>query len=70
MVTDTDWKMSRHKATEVAAHAYARIRDFRRRRRAGERSDLGLICLNGIVVAPRPYPAWREKSNTAGEGRR
>jgi RNA-directed DNA polymerase len=32
--------------------------------------DLGLISLNGIVVAPRPHRAWREKSNTAGEGRR
>jgi RNA-directed DNA polymerase len=32
--------------------------------------DLGLISLNGTVVAPRPHRAWREKSNTAGEGRR
>jgi RNA-directed DNA polymerase len=32
--------------------------------------DLGLISLNGIVVAPRPNRVWREKSNTAGEGRR
>ena len=32
--------------------------------------DLGLINLNGIVVAPRPHRAWRGKSNTAGEGRR
>lgn len=32
--------------------------------------DLGLISLNGIVVAPRPHRAWRVKSNTAGEGRR
>ena len=32
--------------------------------------DLGLLSLNGIVVAPRPHRAWREKSNTAGEGRR
>ena len=32
--------------------------------------DLGLISLNGIVVAPRPHRAWRGKSNTAGEGRR
>jgi RNA-directed DNA polymerase len=31
--------------------------------------DLGLISLNGTVVAPRPHRAWREKSNTAGEGR-
>ena len=26
---------------------------------------LGLISLNGIVIAPRPHQAWREKSNTA-----
>ena len=32
--------------------------------------DLGLISLNGIVIAPRPHRAWRETSNTAGEGRR
>jgi RNA-directed DNA polymerase len=31
---------------------------------------LGLISLNGAVVAPRPHRAWRVKSNTAGEGRR
>ena len=30
----------------------------------------GLICLNGIVVAPRPHRAWRVKPNTAGEERR
>jgi cytidine deaminase len=28
MVTDTDWKMSRHKATEAAAHAYAPYSEF------------------------------------------
>jgi len=32
--------------------------------------SLGLISLNGIVVAPRPNRAWRLRSNTAGEGRR
>jgi len=32
--------------------------------------DLGLISLNGIVVAPRPHRAWRANPNTAGEGRR
>jgi RNA-directed DNA polymerase len=32
--------------------------------------DLGLISLNGIVIPPRPHRAWREKPNTAGEGRR
>jgi RNA-directed DNA polymerase len=31
---------------------------------------LGLISLNGIIVAPRPYKAWRVKPNTAGEERR
>jgi RNA-directed DNA polymerase len=31
---------------------------------------LGLISLNGIVVAPRPNRAWRVKPNTAGEERR
>ncbi len=33
-------------------------------------SRLGLISLNGIVVAPRANKPWREKLNTAGEGRR
>ena len=33
-------------------------------------NELGLISLNGIVVAPRPNRAWRVKPNTAGEGRR
>jgi hypothetical protein len=32
--------------------------------------DLGLISLNGIVVAPRPHRAWRANPNTAGKGRR
>ena len=31
---------------------------------------LGLISLNGAVVAPRPHRVWRAKPNTAGEGRR
>jgi RNA-directed DNA polymerase len=30
-------------------------------------NQLGLISLNGIVVAPRPNRAWRVKPNTAGE---
>jgi RNA-directed DNA polymerase len=33
-------------------------------------NQLGLISLNGIVVAPRPNRAWRVKPNTAGEERR
>ena len=32
--------------------------------------QLGLIALNGIVVAPRPFRAWREKPNAGGERRR
>jgi RNA-directed DNA polymerase len=32
--------------------------------------QLGLVSLNGIVVAPRPNRAWRVKPNTAGEERR
>jgi RNA-directed DNA polymerase len=31
---------------------------------------LGLIDLNGIVVAPRPFRAWRGGPNTGGERRR
>jgi hypothetical protein len=33
-------------------------------------NSLGLISLNGTVVAPRPNRPWRAPSNTAGEGRR
>ena len=32
--------------------------------------QLGLIDLNGIVVAPRPFKPWRERSNAGGERRR
>ncbi len=49
-------------------HQRGRAWGFARLYRSGD--DLGLISLNGIVVAPRPHRAWREKSNTAGEGRR
>ena len=31
---------------------------------------LGLITLNGTVVAPRPHKPWREKPNAGGERRR
>lgn len=31
---------------------------------------LGLVSLAGIVVAPRPFKAWREKPNAGGERRR
>jgi len=33
-------------------------------------NQLGLIDLNGIVVAPRPHRAWRGKPNAGGERRR
>ena len=33
-------------------------------------NQLGLINLNGIVVAPRPSKPWRERSNAGGERRR
>jgi RNA-directed DNA polymerase len=32
--------------------------------------QLGLVTLSGIVVAPRPYRAWRGKPNAGGERRR
>jgi len=31
---------------------------------------LGLISLNGTVVAPRPFKPWTGKPNAGGEGRR
>jgi RNA-directed DNA polymerase len=31
---------------------------------------MGLIDLNRIVVAPRPFTPWRGKPNAGGEGRR
>jgi group II intron reverse transcriptase/maturase len=33
-------------------------------------SRLGLVSLNGVVVAPRANKPWREEPNAAGEGRR
>ena len=33
-------------------------------------NQLGLIDLNGIVVAPRPFRAWRGRPNANGERRR
>jgi RNA-directed DNA polymerase len=33
-------------------------------------NNLGLINLNGSVLAPRPNRPWRVKPNAAGEGRR
>jgi RNA-directed DNA polymerase len=32
--------------------------------------SLGLVSLDGIVVAPRPHWGWRAKPNAGGEGRR
>jgi hypothetical protein len=31
---------------------------------------LGLVCLDGIVAAPRPFRAWRATPNAGGERRR
>jgi len=36
----------------------------------GSPNKLGLVSLNGIVVAPRANKPWRARPNTAGEGRR
>jgi len=33
-------------------------------------NQLGLISLDGIVAAPRPFRAWRERPNAGGERRR
>ena len=33
-------------------------------------NQLGLITLNGVVVAPRPFRDWRGKPNAGGERRR
>jgi group II intron reverse transcriptase/maturase len=33
-------------------------------------TNLGLISLDGSVIAPRPNRGWREKPNAGGEGRR
>jgi RNA-directed DNA polymerase len=49
-------------------HQRGRAWGFARAYRSG--NQLGLIGLNGIVVAPRPNRAWRARPNTAGEGRR
>jgi RNA-directed DNA polymerase len=36
----------------------------------GSADRLGLINLDGSVIAPRPNRPWREKPNAGGEGRR
>ena len=33
-------------------------------------NQLGLISLDGIVAAPRPFRAWRDRPNAGGERRR
>jgi group II intron reverse transcriptase/maturase len=66
---------------EISKYALMRIALFVAKRHQRGRSwgfahvyrssnTLGLVSLNGIVVAPRPNKPWREKPNTAGEGRR
>jgi RNA-directed DNA polymerase len=66
---------------EIKSYALMRLALFvakrHRRRRGygwamvyGSPNALGLISLSGTVVAPRPNWGWREKPNTAGEGRR
>ncbi len=67
---------------KIKLYALARLGIFvanrhRRSRRSGfhfvaylSPDNMGLINLNGKVVAPRPNQPWRGKSNVAGEGRR
>ena len=72
---------SAHAFDEIRSYALMRLALFLAKRHQRGRAwgfaqlyrspdDLGLISLNGIVVAPRPNRAWRVKPNTAGEGRR
>jgi RNA-directed DNA polymerase len=65
----------RHYALKRVAGLLAK--KHRRSRRFGmwvvsQSSDnqLGLISLDGIVVAPRPFRAWRVMPNAGGERRR
>jgi RNA-directed DNA polymerase len=66
---------------EIRSYAVMRVALFVAKRHKRGRSwgfsqlyrspvQLGLISLNGIVVAPRANKPWRNKPNTAGEGRR
>jgi RNA-directed DNA polymerase len=63
-----NWKVMRLAVFIAKRHQRGRARGFAQIYCSGD--DLGLISLNGIGIAPRPHRAWREKSNTAGEGRR
>jgi RNA-directed DNA polymerase len=68
--------------TKIRDYAVMRVAGFlakkHRRSRAfgrwvlayGSDSQLGLIRLEGIVVAPRPFRAWRVTPNAGGERRR
>jgi RNA-directed DNA polymerase len=66
---------------EISSYAVMRVALFTAKQHQRGRSwgfaqvyrspdTLGLVSLNGIVVAPRPNKPWRDKPNTAGEGRR
>jgi RNA-directed DNA polymerase len=72
---------SAHTFDEIRSYALMRLALFVGKRHQRGRAwgfaqlyrspnQLGLISLNGIVVAPRPNRAWRVKPNTAGEERR
>jgi RNA-directed DNA polymerase len=53
------------------AKKHSRGRGFGLRALAyGSDNRLGLIGLGGIVVAPRPFRAWRATPNAGGERRR
>jgi len=66
---------------EIRGYAVMRVALFTAKRHKQGRSwgfsqvyrspdALGLVSLDGTVVAPRPYKPWRDKPNTAGERRR
>jgi RNA-directed DNA polymerase len=73
---------SAHHFDQISAHALARLALLvakRHGRAPGygmsvvayrSANRLGLITLNGTVVAPRAFKPWREKPNAGGEGRR
>jgi RNA-directed DNA polymerase len=68
--------------TKIRMYALMRVAGFlakkhKRRRGYGlgvvtlaSENQLGLISLDGIVVAPRPFRAWRVATNAGGERRR
>ncbi len=73
---------SAHHFDQISAHALARLALLvakRHGRAPGygmsvvayrSTNRLGLITLNGTVVAPRAFKPWRAKPNAGGEGRR